>query len=128
MDMRRAKQVEARQEGFTLLEVIVAISILTIGLLAVGSMQTAAIVANSKAYQVTESTVLAQSQLEELMRMPYASMAGGGPQQVGRYNVTWTVNAAAGVPNAMFITVTAQWTEKGVSRSTVLNCVRPDIF
>ena len=43
-----------REAGFTLLEVIVAISILSVGLLAVASMQTAAIKGNDGAYRITE--------------------------------------------------------------------------
>jgi len=41
--MRKAEMTEkqGREAGFTLLEVIIAISILTVGLLAVASMQTA---------------------------------------------------------------------------------------
>ena len=59
------------EKGFTLLEVIVAISILTIGLLAVASMQVSAIRGNASAYGITEGTSLASDQIEKLMIMPY---------------------------------------------------------
>ena len=59
------------EKGFTLLEVIVAISILTIGLLAVASMQVSAIRGNASAYGMTEGTWLASDQIEKLMIMPY---------------------------------------------------------
>ncbi len=45
-----------REGGFTLLEVIMAISILTIGILAVASMQISAIRGNAFSRDVTEST------------------------------------------------------------------------
>ena len=58
----------ARQDAFTLLEVLVAISILSIGLLAVASMQVAAIQGNFHAKGVTTATALAQDTLEDLYR------------------------------------------------------------
>ena len=59
------------EKGFTLLEVIVAISILTIGLLAVASMQVSAIRGNASAYGITEATSWASDQVEKLMVLPY---------------------------------------------------------
>ena len=59
------------EKGFTLLEVIVAISILTIGLLAVASMQVSAIRGNASAYGITEGTSWASDQVEKLMVLPY---------------------------------------------------------
>lgn len=60
-----------RQKGFTLLEVIVAISILTVGLLAVATMQGSAIMANASATDVTEATTLAADRLEKLAALAY---------------------------------------------------------
>ncbi|RLB28469.1 MAG: hypothetical protein DRH11_17290 [Deltaproteobacteria bacterium] len=121
-----------KEKGFTLLELIIAISILTVGLLAVGSMQTGAIVANSRAYQITESTNAAQVQLEELIRKPWGStdlsVGAHSPVSVGRYSVSWNVSTVAGLPNTLLITVTAQWTEKGVARSTVLTVARTNLM
>ena len=62
---------KCKQKGFTLLEVIVAISILTIGLLAVASMQVSAIRGNASAYGITEATSWASDQMEKLMALPY---------------------------------------------------------
>jgi len=61
----------AKQKGFTLLEVIVAISILTVGLLAVASMQGSAIMANASATDVTDATTLAADRLEKLASLAY---------------------------------------------------------
>ena len=59
------------EKGFTLLEVIIAISILTIGLLAVASMQVSAIKGNTLAFGVTEATSWAGDQIEKLIVLPY---------------------------------------------------------
>jgi prepilin-type N-terminal cleavage/methylation domain-containing protein len=59
------------EKGFTLLEVIVAISILTIGLLGVASMQVSAIKGNTLAFGITEATSWASDQIEKLIVLPY---------------------------------------------------------
>ena len=62
---------KGKEKGFTLLEVIVTITILTIGLLAVASMQVSAIKGNTLALGVTEATSWASDQIEKLMILPY---------------------------------------------------------
>jgi type IV pilus assembly protein PilV len=60
-----------RQEGFTLLEVVFAISILTIGILAVASMQGSAIWGNARAMDLTDATSLAGDRMEKLAALAY---------------------------------------------------------
>jgi type IV pilus assembly protein PilV len=66
-----ASDFRKREKGFTLLEVIVAISILTIGILAVASMQIGAIRGNAFAGGVTEGAVWAGDGIEKLMRLSW---------------------------------------------------------
>jgi type IV pilus modification protein PilV len=54
------------QFGFSMVEVLVAILLLTVGLLALAKMQTQAVASNSYGNQLTEATFLAQDKLEEL--------------------------------------------------------------
>ena len=58
---------EQHDRGFTLIEVLVAITILSVGLLAVASMQANAIRSNSLAERVTVITAVAQGAMEDLM-------------------------------------------------------------
>jgi len=53
--------------GFTLLEVIIAISIFMVGLLAIGSLQTRAVLSNSKSRDITEAVGIAMRTAEQLM-------------------------------------------------------------
>ncbi len=55
------------QDGFTLLELLVAILLLTIGLFAVIGMQTVALKANTRANQLSVATSLAQQTLEDVL-------------------------------------------------------------
>lgn len=57
--------------GFTLIEVMIAIGVLSIGLLALASMQITAVKGNSHSNRVTSATNLAQDKIEYLMSLPY---------------------------------------------------------
>lgn len=59
------------QNGFTLLEVVIAIALLTIGILGAATMQIAAIGGNSHANRLTGAVTLAESTIESLMSLPY---------------------------------------------------------
>ena len=125
----------AREGGFTLLEVIVAISILTFGLLAVASMQSAAIRGNQLGYRVTEGSTLAQDRVEWLFAQPYTNLSavsGAGQQAVplatpAGYTINYQVQPH-GAWNALIITVTVSLQERGATRTTRLSVVRPQLL
>lgn len=56
-----------KQQGFTLVEVLVAVSLLVIGILAVASMQISSLGGNSFASRTTEASTWSSSQQETLM-------------------------------------------------------------
>jgi len=73
MDPRDATADNNRENdtGFSLLEVIIAISLLTVGLLAVASMQVSAIRSNATAHAVAEASTWATDMMEKLIELPY---------------------------------------------------------
>jgi type IV pilus assembly protein PilV len=123
----------SREAGFTLLEVIVAISILTVGLLAVASMQTAAIRGNDAAYRVTESATWAQDRLEFLMALPYDNTAlsnGTGKTDPlttpANYTITYDV-VNGPIANTKRITVMASQNERGATKTRRLTSIKSEL-
>ncbi len=83
--------------GFTLIEVLMAMAIFAIGILAVTSMQMRSINQNSSARLQTGATVLAVDWMEQLLSLPYEDAwldeaASPFQAQSGDYTVQWTVN------------------------------------
>jgi type IV pilus modification protein PilV len=82
--------------GFTLIEVLIAVAIFAIGILALTSLQAVYIGGNSSARMQTEATTLAAQWLERLKILPYAHDdldSAGNPhrQVVGAYRIEWNV-------------------------------------
>jgi len=60
------------QSGFTLIEVLIAVAIFTIGILSVNAMQIASIKGNASANRITESTSWASDRIETLLGLNYS--------------------------------------------------------
>ena len=86
-------------DGFTLIEVLMAMVIFAIGILGVAKMQISAIGGNANALAMTEKVSLASSHIERLMGLPYThgdlALTEGTPRTftswVSGYAVTCTV-------------------------------------
>ena len=94
-----------RQEGFTLLEVLMAMGIFSIGVLAVFAMQTNSMGRSGKAIKSNQAAFWAQDISEDLLRLPFndsrldtvSSSAGGTLHQrtEGPYTIKWAVFSSA---------------------------------
>lgn len=71
MGLRRKNLFRICQGGFTVIEVMIAITILAIGLLGIASMQMNAIRGNSLSDNITCALALAEDKMEELMGLDY---------------------------------------------------------
>ena len=95
------------QKGFTIIEALIAITLLAVGILAAATMQISAITGNSRANRITEASVLAADQAEWFMSLPYDDPAFvDGNRVAGNYTVSWTVADDDPLPNTRTITVT----------------------
>ena len=123
MNIFQKTRPTTRQGGFTILEVMIAISILAIGLLAVFSTQTTSIRANTNANRLTEGMTLAQDKMEELLALSYDDVnTDGSPvSDPGGYTISWTVDDMV-FPNTKLITVTVA--AEDIRKPLVLTCAK----
>jgi prepilin-type N-terminal cleavage/methylation domain-containing protein len=63
-----------QEEGYTLVEILIAIAILAFGLLAVATMQVTAIKTNAIASGISQGLTLGQTKVEELMNLAYSAL------------------------------------------------------
>ena len=71
MNKKAFKLNKSNNQGFTLIEVIIAVGIFAIGFLALGSMQINALNNTRNSRRVTEAMVLAEAQAEKLLSLPF---------------------------------------------------------
>lgn len=117
-----------KQTGFTLLELLIALTILAIGLLGLAGFHVAAIRANMSGFKISTATAIAQERIEELKALdPSSSALSAGNHDDGSitvqgiiYNRSYIVQDDTPVSGTSTITLTVSWVEPatGVPRST----------
>jgi type IV pilus assembly protein PilV len=112
-------------DGFTLLEVIFSVSILTVGILAVATMQLTSIRGNAFAWSTSGASSVAMSQIEYLRNLNYTSdpnlstaSAHSSSVTAGKinYSITWTVTEDTVIPQTKSINLVVQWQDHGNRR------------
>lgn len=113
--------------GYSLIEVLVAMAIFSIGILAVASMVQSTTRNNTKGNVLTQATMLARGKIEELKRITDVSTlvdgvednidASGSPG--GIYRREWDISNGP-TTGSRKIVVTVSWTRENQTRSVVL--------
>jgi len=116
--------------GFSFIELLIAMGILSMGMLAAVSMHFGSARNNTKGNIYTQANMLAKTQLENLKNQDVDLLVPGGPvqdpnnpvnaegQPGGIYNRSWTIDSLGTA--ARRITVTVQWDRGGKPGSVVL--------
>ncbi|MCD6332035.1 MAG: prepilin-type N-terminal cleavage/methylation domain-containing protein [Bacteroidales bacterium] len=104
------------EKGFTLIEVMIAMGVFAIGILAVASMQITASQGNRSARLQTEAVTRASECMENLVNQGYSDITDGSDTQ-GEINLSWTVADDTPITDIRTVTVTATWNDRGGTRN-----------
>lgn len=129
-----AGNVETGQKGFTLIEVMVAMVILGIGILAIVGLQARDMNYNSSSKRQTQAYTWAADRAERLLALPYTSLdlsvqgttavAGDGhapstadAAMMAPYVMEWDViDNSANIPNSRQVNIFVRWKNKEIAR------------
>jgi type IV pilus assembly protein PilV len=109
------------ERGFSLVELLIAVSIFSIGILALATLQISAIGGNRLGNELTEATYLGQDKMEELKNSTDVASEPDGNDQQGIFNRSWQITPVTG--NSQLVTVTVAWIVKGNNHDVVLRTV-----
>lgn len=140
--VRRRGARRPRRAGFTLLEVMIAMTVLAVGLLALAALQLHAMRGGAQGRHSTRAAAVARDQMEAFQRMAWVGMgptagwlAGpnvtttvqgpGGPRVEETYGLDWRItDVVPGFTRAVDVRVT--WTEddSGNAKRLLLSSIR----
>lgn len=119
------------QDGFTFLEVMISMVIITTGILAVTLLQTSSIGGNSTANRLSTATTWATDQTEQyIAQTDYTQVVSGVTNTQDNYVVTTTVTAGTPLTNTSTVAVVvtkADRTGQGGQRSITLSYIKADL-
>lgn len=139
----------SQQSGFTIIEVLVAVTIFTIGILSANIMQITSIQGDATGSRITESSNWAAGRVEQLINSGYANIndtTGDGAAGMGYtdgagnpadgsdaspdgvYQIFWNVTDGQVVSRVKAVRVITRWTDRGKQRSVTLNYSIPEII
>lgn len=128
ISFRGVKKSIGKESGFTVIEVLVAMTLFAVAILGLAVGAGSIMRANHSSYNHTIATGLAQDKIEELKAKAVTNIVSGGPAVTTVNNVnytrTWTVtpnNPAAGV-NKIDVSVT--WTDYTNRTLTISSAVK----
>lgn len=145
--MKQKISFPINKEGFTLIEVLVAVVLFTVGILAANAMQISSIKGNSKAQRITESANWASDRVEFLLGLDYTDGdlddddgdGDGGLDDIvspdgtftspdGLYTVFWNVAEDYPMPNIKTVQIIVDRTDVVLQKKTEFLYYKIDTF
>lgn len=119
------------QKGYTIIEILIAVAIFSIGILAIASLQLSTARNIKTGNVVTQATMLARDKIETLKRVTdVTTLSNGAETDIdaqsnpgGIFDRSWTISNPLGGSNTRQITVTISWIHKGENRSINLSTI-----
>ncbi len=121
-----------REEGFTLGEVMIALVVLTVGLLGLAVLTGSIVGANALSRDRVAAATMAQGKMEELNNMSFSSLQNmtsqgaftGSDNPGGAYSREWSISMDTPVPGTATLLVKVEWPWGGSSREVELRTIR----
>jgi len=143
MMIRSVQSVTQKETAFTLIEVLIAMLVLAVGILAVTNMELVSMRTNSRSAAMTEATSLARTTMDRLLNLDFdaaelvdtnndgtdglsdaTTATADFYQAAGRYDVFWNVAESQPVNNCKTIQVNVIWVFGGETKSTNFSSVK----
>jgi len=111
------------QKGFTMIEAMISLCVISIGLLAITRMQISSINGNTTAMNTLRATIESSANSELFMSQNFNNLLGGTTVPVtssdGRYQTNYTVTNVTLYSGIVYqsINVTTTWSEAGHSKN-----------
>jgi len=120
---------DRNERGVSLIEILIAIAIFSIGTLAVLKMQTAAMRANTFSANLTQSMIdLNQKRTEDLLASDYSdsTISNGphGPVVSGIFSTSWQVSDDTPYLGAKTIVITTTWSDQSGNHTLTITVVK----
>jgi len=111
--------VRVGNQGFSFIEVVQALAIAAVGLLALSSLTMGTVRANAKARRVTSAATFGADKMESIRQMPYVIVADGSDtvSEAGvTYSRVWTVCTNCPITGTKEVSLEVRWTDHAQER------------
>ena len=123
--LRRRGGRRRGDRGFSLVEMMLAMTVLGIGLLSIAQIIPLALAGTTQARVRTQAVQAGQQRLDDLMAVPYDSLlAGSFSETIDSYSVAWTVSDDVPVPGSKRIDLVASWVTLKGTQTVELTTLR----
>ena len=115
-------------DGFTLIEVMIALVIMSIGLTALAAVQISAIRGNDFSKRMTTAISIAEAKMEQIKSSSYVDILSESSIQITQSNMHFTrqvtvTNNIAPLTNTKTVNVTVSWSEGSKSHSVPITTI-----
>jgi type IV pilus assembly protein PilV len=115
------------EEGFTLIEIMIALVVMSIGLTALAAVQISAIRGNAFSKRMTTAMSIADGKMEQIKNGSYASIISESATQVTQSNMNFTrqvtVTNNSPLANTKTVNVTVSWSEGSKSHMVPITTI-----
>ncbi len=126
--MNNRHPAPCRNDGFSLIEVLIAMAILTISIFGLYSLQVTNIQRNNKGNAITSASTWGTDQVEYLLALDYEhpDLADGshGPFNRELYDISWVVSTDTPLVGSKSVTISVNSLIHGGRHSYQVSCIK----